>query len=71
MLTPDEMIDRLKAARELVAEVYDGTDLPQIQSTIRQADMNLHWALWNLGAVESLRHDMPPPGLESHGEDVA
>lgn len=60
MLTPDQMIDRLKQARALVDEVYHGTDLPQIQSTVRQADMNLHWALWNLGSVDSLRHDLPP-----------
>ena len=68
MLTPDQMIDRLKQARALVDEVYQGTDLPQIQSTVRQADMNLHWALWNLGSVDSLRHDLPPtdmPGAEA------
>jgi ribosome recycling factor len=59
MLTPDEKIEKLKAARALVREVYEGTDLPQIQSTIRHADMNLHWALWNLGHVETLRHDLP------------
>ncbi len=60
MLTPDQMIEKLKAARALVDEVCQGTDIPQIQSTVQQADMNLHWALWNLGDVEALRHDMPP-----------
>jgi len=68
MLTPDQIIDRLKQARALVDEVYRGTDLPQIQSTVRQADMILHWALWNLGSVDSLRHDLPPadiPGAEA------
>ena len=59
MLTPEQMIEKLKAARALVDEVYQGTDIPQIQSTVRQADMNLHWALWNLGEVETLRHDLP------------
>ena len=59
MLTPDQMIEKLKQARDLVDAVYQGCDLPQIQSTLRQADMNLHWALWNLGEVESLRHDLP------------
>ena len=59
MLDPEQMIDRLKAARALVAEVFEGTDLPQIQATLRQADQNLHWALWNLGEVESLRPDLP------------
>ncbi len=59
MLTPDQMIEKLKAARTLVDEVYQGTDIPQIQATVRHADMNLHWALWNLGEVDSLRHDLP------------
>lgn len=59
MLNPDQMIDKLKTARVLVREVYEGTDLPQIQSTMRHTDQNLHWALWNLGSVESLRPDLP------------
>jgi len=62
MLTPEQKIEKLKQARVLLDDVYQGTDLPQIQSTLRQADMNLHWALWNLGEVESLRHDLPPKG---------
>jgi len=57
-MKPDQMIEKLKAARELVAEIYDGTDIPQIQSIMRHADQNLHWALWNLGEVETLRPDM-------------
>ena len=57
-MTPETMIEKLKAARALVAEVYGGTDIPQIQSIMRHADQNLHWALWNLGEVESLRPDL-------------
>jgi hypothetical protein len=55
---PDEIIEKLKAARALLDEVYEGTDIPQIQSMMRHADMNLHWALWNLGEVETLRPDL-------------
>lgn len=58
-MKPDEIIEKLKTARALVAEVYEGTDIPQIQSIIRHADQNLHWALWNLGEVETLRPDLP------------
>jgi hypothetical protein len=58
MLSPEEMIEKLRAARALVDEVYGNSDLPQIQSIMRHADQNLHWALWNLGDVESLRPDM-------------
>ena len=57
-MTPEAMIEKLKTARALVAEVYEGTDIPQIQSIMRHADQNLHWALWNLGEVESLRPDL-------------
>lgn len=59
MLTPEEMIDRLRRARQLVDEIYVGTDIPQIQSILRHADQNLHWALWNLGQVDELRPDLP------------
>ncbi len=56
-MSRDEMIAKLRQARGLVAEVYGGCDYPQLQMTMRQADMNLHWALWNLGEVESLTPD--------------
>ena len=59
MLTPKEMIDRLRRARVLVHEIHTGTDIPQIQSILRHADQNLHWALWNLGEVDELRPDLP------------
>jgi hypothetical protein len=59
MLKPEDMIAKLESARALLHEVYEGTDLPQIQSIMRHADQNLHWALWNLGEVKSLRPDLP------------
>jgi hypothetical protein len=57
-MQPTEIIAKLKAARAILGEVYEGTDIPQIQSMMRHADMNLHWALWNLGEVETLRPDL-------------
>ncbi|MGH6954556.1 MAG: hypothetical protein ACREGL_10260 [Alphaproteobacteria bacterium] len=59
-MTVEEMVERLRRARALVAEVTEGTDLPQVQMTLWQADMNLHWAIWNLGEFDGLRHDLPP-----------
>ncbi len=59
MLNPKDMVARLRRARLLVHEVYDGTDIPQIQSMMRHADQNLHWALWNLGEIDELRPDLP------------
>jgi hypothetical protein len=58
-MKPADMIRRLRRARVLVDDVYRGTDIPQIQMTLRHADQNLHWALWNLGAVDELRPDLP------------
>jgi hypothetical protein len=57
-MQPQEIIEKLKAARALLDEIYEGTDIPQIQSMMRHADQNLHWALWNLGEVETLRPDL-------------
>ena len=58
-MKPTDMIARLRKARSLVREIYDGTDMPQIQSILRHADQNLHWALWNLGEIDGLRPDLP------------
>jgi hypothetical protein len=57
-MQPHEIIEKLKSARAILGEVYEGTDIPQIQSMMRHADQNLHWALWNLGEVETLRPDL-------------
>lgn len=59
-MTRDELIAKLHDARALVYQAHEGTDLPQIQMILRHADQNLHWALWNLGVVNSLRPDLPP-----------
>ena len=53
------MIARIREARALVDEVVAATDLPQIQMTLGQADMNLHMAIWSLGEFDGLRHDLP------------
>ncbi|HEX7006062.1 MAG TPA: hypothetical protein VF274_02920 [Alphaproteobacteria bacterium] len=58
-MTRDELISKLHDARALVFQAYEGTDLPQIQMILRHADQNLHWALWNLGVIDSLRPDLP------------
>lgn len=58
-MTRSQMIANLRRARALARAVYDATDLPQIQLTLRHADQNLHWALWNLGQVDELRPDLP------------
>lgn len=56
----EQRIEKLKQARKLVAEALDGAAIPQLEATLREADMNLHWALWNLGEVMELRPELDP-----------
>lgn len=57
-MTVDERIEKLNAARDLVAQARADCDLPQIETILNDADAALHWALWNLGADVALRPDL-------------
>ncbi|MBM3389931.1 MAG: hypothetical protein FJY26_10575 [Betaproteobacteria bacterium] len=48
----------LRHARELIAQALAGSELPQIEAILRNADMELHWALWNLGEPVALRPEL-------------
>jgi hypothetical protein len=50
----EERIRRIKEARALLAAALAGCELPQIEAMLRNADLELHWALWNLGEPVSL-----------------
>ena len=56
----DKQIQRIRQARELIASAMQGLDLPQIEAMLRNADMELHWALWNLGDPVQLRPELEP-----------
>ena len=60
-MTRDEQIAALTRARAEVGRVIAGCDSPQIETIARSADMELHWALWNLGEPVSLRAEMDEP----------
>ena len=47
-------VAQIKSARDLVRQALAGCGLPQIQSIVRHADQNLHWALWNLAEPGTL-----------------
>ena len=55
------MLERIAQARALLREVMDATDLPMIERTLQLADMNLHWAQWNLGARTTLMPELEAP----------
>ena len=63
----EQVLERLAQARALVREVIEATDLPMIGRTLKQADMNLHWAQWNLGLPTSLMPELEeelPPAIQ-------
>ena len=53
-----QQIMRIRQARELIAGALQGVDIPQIEAMLRNADMELHWALWNLGEPVALRPEL-------------
>ena len=52
------MLGRIAQARALLREVIEATDLPMIERTLKLADMNLHWAQWNLGVPTTLMPEL-------------
>lgn len=57
----DEQIAAISQARGLVIAAMAGCDTPQVEAILRSADMELHWALWNLGAEVALRPELEYP----------
>lgn len=53
-----EQIARIEQARTLLAAALKDCDSPQIEAMLRNADMELHWALWNLGVVVPHRPEL-------------
>lgn len=63
----DQRIAALKRARAEVISVLAESDSPQLDAILRSADMELHWALWNLGEAVSLRAEMDYPASAANG----
>ncbi len=57
-MTVEERIEKLKQARGLVDAARRDFGNPMIEAALAEADMNLHWALWNLGEPVELRPEM-------------
>ncbi len=57
-----ERVATIEKARALIIAAMAGCDSPQIESMLRNADMELHWALWNLGVEVPLRPEFEYPG---------
>jgi len=57
-VTEEECIKKVKAARTLLAEVADECGIPMIEGAISEADLNLHWVLWNMGEPVELHPEL-------------
>ena len=55
-------------SRTAFKELLQDCELPQIEAMLRNADMELHWALWNLGVVVPLRPEADYQALPRVGE---
>jgi hypothetical protein len=54
----EDCIAKIKQARTLLAAAMAGCDTPQIEAMLKNADLELHWALWNLGEPVSLHPEL-------------
>jgi len=48
-------VERISVIRGALKALLADCDVPQIEAMLRNADMELHWALWNLGVPVPLR----------------
>jgi hypothetical protein len=56
----EHALANIAQARALIRELQAATDNPALAQCLRFADLNLHWAQWNLGAAEALLPDLEP-----------
>ena len=60
-MTVLEVVQTIRHARAMVISAIGETDIPQIDAILRNADMELHWALWNLGEPVGVRPESDYP----------
>lgn len=51
----ESCIARINEVRGNLQQLMRDCESPQIETMLRNADMELHWALWNLGVAVPLR----------------
>lgn len=62
-MSREQELKLLAQARVLLRQVTELTDIPAVFQAVKIADMNLHWASWQLGVAEEIM-----PQLEDLGE---
>jgi len=63
-MTPQATIENIRQARSRIQAALAGCAVPQIEMMLRNADQELHLALWNLGEPVALRAELEYPDLE-------
>ncbi|MEA2687752.1 MAG: hypothetical protein QOJ39_1353 [Candidatus Eremiobacteraeota bacterium] len=61
-MTVPELVGTIRDARATLISAIGETGIPQIDAMLRNADMELHWALWNLGEPVGVRPEFDYPG---------
>jgi len=54
----EKMVRDIKQARRLIKE-HQEIGVPEIERSLRIADMNLHWVLWVCGETVQYLPDLP------------
>lgn len=55
----NKLVSNVKQARRLIREHESEIGIPEIERSLRIADMNLHWILWLLGEAVQYAPDIP------------
>jgi hypothetical protein len=63
-VTVPELVRTIREARAVLTPAIGRAEIPQIEAMLRNADMELHWALWNLGEPVGVRPE------SDHEEDA-
>jgi hypothetical protein len=62
-VTVPELIRTIHGVRATLIGAIGETEIPQVEAMLRNADLELHWALWNLGEPVGVR-----PEFDYHEE---
>ena len=57
-MTHEERIEKIRSARSLIGEALDECGVPMIEGALAEADLNLHWVLWNMGEPVDLHPEL-------------
>jgi len=53
-----KLVFNVKQARRLIKE-FEEIGIPEVERTLKIADMNLHWVLWTCGEAVKYLPDLP------------